>query len=910
MSSVLYSLGRWAYRHRWTTVAIWVLVLIVAGAGAGTLSKGTSTSFSIPGTESTSALAQLKATFPQVSGTTGQIVVVAPDGHEVTDSDFRSAIGSSVKSLEDVDGVLSATNPFNKHVSGAISDSDHAAIITVQVKGQSSTVPQSVKDSIINASKELKNALPSGTTVQYGGELYSTVVPGVSATEALGVAIAFIVLLITLGSIVAAGLPLLMAIAGVGISIALTFALTFFGRISSTTPILAIMLGLAVGIDYSLFIITRHREQLVSGIGPEESTGRATATAGSAVVFAGLTVVIALIGLSFANIPFLTIMGLAAALAVSLAVALTLTLLPAMFGFIGEGLRPGKRRIARTQRNQREIAAGTRHEYAGFYGRWVRMATKWPLVTIGVILVGIILLAIPARSLQLALPDAGSQPKGSPSRVTYDLIEKNFGAGYNGPLIVTGSIIGSNDPVKLMDDIGDHIAKLPGVAHVTLSTPNARADTGIVQVIPEAGPASEQTTRLVQSLRDDKAYFHDKYKFDLSVTGTTAVQIDISTKLGGALLPFGIFVVGMSFILLLMVFRSIWVPIKASLGYLLSVIAAFGVTALVFEHGWGADLIHVANTGPVISFLPILLMGILFGLAMDYEVFLVSRMRESYTHGHDAHTAIRTGFIGAAPVVTAAALIMFSVFASFVPEGDVSIKPIGVSLAAGVLIDAFVIRMTLVPAVLELLGRHAWWMPKWLDRALPEFDVEGAGLEKEIALEEWESYSQIAIVAEDVHLENSQGTVYSQVSGHVYRGRIGVIEAPHRTGKSAVLQTLAGRVAPTSGKLKVNSLVLPQRAATVRRQVGVLEMEGNPSPLESLAESLAEQPAILAIDDLDQISDPQTQLDIKRILHEHWSEHPEFTLVISVVALESAQAALPDKPQDRVYYAASKEALV
>ncbi|WP_367882354.1 MMPL family transporter [Rathayibacter oskolensis] len=401
-------------------------------------------------------------------------------------------------------------------------------------------------------------------------------------------------------------------------------------------------------------------------------------------------------------------------------------------------------------------------------------------------------------SLRLALPDAGSQAEGTPARTTYDLLAENFGPGYNGPLIVTGTIIGSTDPLGLMADLQSEIESLDGVASVPLSTPNENADTGIIQVVPEGGPDSEATKALVAEIRDKHDYFQEEYGVDLAVTGQAAVGIDISDRLAQALVPFGLLVVGLSLVLLTMVFRSLWVPLKATLGYLLSVGASFGAVAAVFEWGWFADALHVDKTGPIISFMPIILMGVLFGLAMDYEVFLVSRMREDYVHGRSARAAVESGFVGSAKVVTAAAVIMFSVFAAFVPEGDTSIKPIALGLAVGVFVDAFIVRMTLVPAVLHLLGDRAWHMPRWLDRILPSFDVEGEGLTKELALRDWpEPGATDAVAAEGLTLNGPDGPLYSDVAVRLPAGGALVVHGPHRSGRTALLLTLAGGSRPT-----------------------------------------------------------------------------------------------------------------
>ena len=437
---------------------------------------------------------------------------------------------------------------------------------------------------------------------------------------------------------------------------------------------------------------------------------------------------------------------------------IALTLLPAMLGFAGEKLRPKPRKV-RPPKPDADRPAKPRKERTPVPRLWVRGVTKWPVLTILLVVVALGALAYPAKDLRIALPNNGTAAEGTPARVTYDLIDEHFGVGYNGPLIISATIVGSDDPLGVMDGIADELRELPGVASVPLSTPNENAEVGIVQVIPTGAPDSEETKDLVLRIRAMHDHFLQKYDVPVYVTGFTAVAIDVSDRLGQALLPFGILVVGLSLVLLTMVFRSIAVPIKATVGYLLSVLAAFGATALVFEHGWFSGPLNVHQTGPVISFLPILLMGILFGLAMDYEVFLVSRMREEYVHAVakagskdlvDPQQTIEDGFNASARVVVAAGIIMFAVFAAFVPEGEGPIKTISFGLAVGVFVDAFIVRMTLVPAVMKLLGHKAWWLPAWIDKRLPTFDVEGEGLAHQLSLRDWPT-------ADDDHLVYAEG---------------------------------------------------------------------------------------------------------------------------------------------------------
>ncbi|MDN4614906.1 efflux RND transporter permease subunit [Leifsonia sp. F6_8S_P_1B] len=929
MSSLLYSIGRWAFRARALVVGLWVALLVLLGGGAALLNQGTDNSFSIPGTQSQEALDMLNRTFPQVSGTTAKVVVVAPKGGTVDDADIEQPVEDAVKAIGDITGVSGATSPYSTTVKNLVSDDRSAAIVNVQLKGQATTVSTETRNALKEAGADLQKALPEGAEVAVGGELFSQSLPTVSATELVGVVIALIVLIVTFGSFIAAGMPLLTALLGVGLSISLIFIATLFGSISSTTPLLALMLGLAVGIDYSLFIISRHQGQLKAGLDPEESVARAVATAGSAVTFAGITVIIALAGLAVAGIPFLTTMGLAASVAVAIAVLVALTMTPALLGFAGARLTPGRRKAKRAEKTARKAQAAEHDDEAtadvpapaspstpstsstpgfghaaeippGFFRGWVRAVTRFPLVTIIAVVVALGVAALPALQLRLALPDAGSLPKDNSARTTYDLVSEHFGPGFNGPLIVTGSIISSTDPVGLMDKIGAEIADLPGVAAVPLATPNEGADTGIVQVIPTTGPDDPKTAELVAELRAKHQHFLDEYKVDLQVTGATAVQIDVSDRLGGALLPFGILVVGLSLVLLTMVFRSIAVPIKAALGYLLSVGAAFGVVAAVFEWGWGAELLHVDKVGPVISFMPIILMGVLFGLAMDYEVFLVSRIREDYVHGKDARRAIQSGFVGSAKVVTAAAIIMFSVFAAFVPEGDTAIKPIALGLAVGVFVDAFIVRMTLVPAVLQLLGEKAWWMPRWLDRLLPSFDVEGEGLQKELDLADWpEPGVRHVAAAEGLAVEVKGRPLLADVSFRLRDGEVLVVHGGDRTASLALLMAVTGRTPVSAGTMKVAGFVLPTRGSAVRSRTAVVRLDATDTPVEDVRLALDGRLELLALDAVDSVTDPVERRRIRSELSAALSrarvdERP-FALVVSCVDPTGLDDLLPDE---------------
>lgn len=918
MSTLLYSLGRWSYRHSWRVLIAWILLLALAGGGVALLAKGTDNTFSIPGTEAQEGLELLERTFPQASGTSAQLIIVAPAGESVTTEPLKGEISKTVTALGDLKGIIAVTDPFSKIVTGMVSDNDNAAIVRMQFTGQATDVPAATKTALQDVAAGLRDTLPAGSKVAIGGDLFSTSIPGISLTEAVGVLIALFVLIVTFRSFAVAWFPLVSALIGVGLAVALIFVSTAFASVSSTTPMLAVMLGLAVGIDYALFIVARHQDQVRAGVEPEESVARATGTAGSAVLFAGVTVLIALVGLGFAGIPFLTTMGIAAAVAVAIAVVVAVTLTPALLGFTKGRVAGWPRRginLTPSTKKKKSRAPRTR---TGFAARWVSGVTRHPVVTTVAVVIGLGIVAIPATQLELALPNAGMQPASSEARQAYDLTAEHFGPGSNGPLIMTGTIVTSNDPLTLMADLKKEIEKIPGVKEVALSTPNATADTGLIQIVPTTAPDAPATADLVRELRAQHDRLLRTYGVDLKVTGFTAVGIDISDRLGAALLPFGIFVVGLSLILLTIVFRSVWVPIKAALGYLLSVAASFGVVAAVFEWGWLADALHVTRTGPVISFMPIILMGVLFGLAMDYEVFLVSRMREDYVHAHRAWRAgsraeqterdiavgaVRSGFTASARVVTAAAVIMFSVFAAFVPEGDSSLKPIALGLAVGIAVDAFLVRMTLVPAIMALLGEKAWWMPAWLDRILPHFDIEGEAVEREISLANWpeEGYNG-PLVGEAVSVVVAGGraagdvTLFTDASFRVEHGETLVVTGDPRNTR-ALLLALAGRIPTDSGRLRVAGHLLPGRGAWVRRHAGLALLDGAADPLLELRRALAGGTSLVVADGID-ILEPSERDQAAALLAEATetrasTEHP-LTLVVSARSATAAREILAD----------------
>ncbi|MGW1615940.1 MMPL family transporter [Streptomyces sp. NPDC002285] len=728
MATFLYKLGRLAFRRRHFVALIWVALLTLAGVGAASAPAAGTTSFSIPGTEAQKAFDLLEQRFPGMSadGATARVVFKAPDGQKMTDAGNKATVEDTVKELSDGSEVASVADPYTAQ---AVSKDGTVAYASVKYDVSGMELQDSSRDALEDAAQDARDA---GLTVEIGGDALQTV-PHTGATEIIGIGVAAVVLVITFGSLIAAGLPLLTALIGVGIGISTITALASTLELGSTTSTLAMMIGLAVGIDYALFIVSRYRAELAEGREREEAAGRAVGTAGSAVVFAGLTVVIALVGLSVVNIPMLTKMGIAAAGTVVIAVLIALTMIPALLGYAGKKVQPAgkKSRWLGGKRAAKKAASGSeagRPAKPNLGTRWASFVVRRPIAILLLGVVGLGAAAIPATSLELGLGDDGSQPTSTTQRRAYDLLSDGFGPGFNGPLMVVVDAQGSGDPDAAFKQVGDDIKGIKNVVAVTPATPNKAGDTATITVIPDAKPSSVTTEDLVHAIRDEGAEVKADTDATVLVTGSTAMNIDVSEKLNDALLPYLALVVGLAFLLLIVVFRSILVPLKAALGFLLSVMAALGAVVAVFQWGWFAGLLGVEETGPVMSMMPIFMVGVVFGLAMDYEVFLVTRMHEAYVHGEKPSQAVVTGFKYGARVVSAAAVIMMAVFAGFIGSSESMVKMIGFGLAIAVFFDAFVVRMAIVPAVLALLGKKAWWLPKWLDRALPNVDVEGEGL--------------------------------------------------------------------------------------------------------------------------------------------------------------------------------------
>ncbi|MFE7757213.1 MMPL family transporter [Streptomyces sp. NPDC057429] len=717
MATLLHRIGRLAFRRRGLAVLLWAVVLGAVGAAAVSTTSTNTTGLTLPGTESQRAINLLDEKFPAANadGATATIVLRAPDGQGIDDSGPAEAVTVTLKGIRGSSSrVADVSDPFTDETVSEDGTTAYAQVTYTVKETELTDAEYDGVDRAMNAGRD------HGLTVEGTGDALP--MAGESSTpEIIGFALAGVILVITFGSLSAAGLPLVTALLGVGVSLATITVLGSVFDMDGNTSMLAMMLGIAVGIDYALFIISRYRAERAAGHDAREAAARANGIAGSAVVFAGLTVVIALAGLAVVNLPVLTTMGMAAAGAVAVAVLVAVTLVPALLGFAGDRVLGRSR--GRTAAHTSPVAA--RRTVAQ---RWVRLVLRRPVAALLISVIGLAAVALPVSGLKLGLPDDGSQPTSTTQRRAYDMLAESFGPGFNGPLTVT---VDDSDPQAAhdaADTLARDVGELPDVAAVTPATFNEAGDTAILTVVPKSGPSTDATKDLVAAIRTLAADTEAGTGTRAMVTSTAALNIDMSDKFSGAMVPYLALVVALAFLVLILVFRSLLVPLKAALGFLLSVLAALGAVVAVFQWGWLANLIGLEQTGPVTSLMPILLVGIVFGLAMDYQVFLVTRMREAYVHGADARTAIESGFRSSATVVTAAALIMIAVFTGFVGSHDLTIKSIGFGLAIAVALDAFVVRMTIVPAVLALLGDRAWRMPRRLDRLIPDVGIEGGKL--------------------------------------------------------------------------------------------------------------------------------------------------------------------------------------
>jgi putative drug exporter of the RND superfamily len=722
MSSYLYRLAHFAFRRRRLVLAVWLAAAIAAIVIAQASGGKTNDTFTIPGTEAQNAADVLSAKLPAFSGGQSTIVFATTNGSaKVTDPAAKAAIETAMSKLRSVPQVSSVVDPFQGR---RVSQSGKVALGQVQWSAKAPDVKNANLDAVKNAMKPVQ---ADGVQVEYNGSVYpGWRVPISEVPELIGLIIAFGILMITFGAFAAAGMPILSAIIGVVTTLMGITAVASVLTIASASTTVALMLGLSCGIDYGLFVLSRHRTNLLNGMTPEESVPLAMGTAGSSVVFAALTVIIALCGLTVVGIPFLSVMGLAAAASVTVALLIALTLLPAMLGFAGTKVAKFTQLPllgARAERVARRSAADPDSSAGASWARFV-VRYRVPVLIGGIALLGV--LAIPATTIQLGLPSGASQSTGNTQRKAYDLTTEGFGAGFNGALLIVAQGVHSASDTQ---QIAGALSKMPDLAQVTPLA--AQNGISLIRLIPKSGPNDSATASLVHTLRDDRAAIEGQTGAHILVGGTTASNIDVSAKLSSALPIFLIVVVGLAFILLTFAFRTILVPIKSILGFLLSMAAALGAQVAMFQWGWGEHIFGI-TPAETISFLPIIMLAIIFGLSSDYEVFVVSRIKEEYTKNGDARRAVQQGTGSVARVVTAAAMIMFSIFVAFMFTNDPTIKAIGFSFAAGVFLDAFVVRLTLVPAVMAIIRSRLWYHPEWFAKYIPDPDIEGQRLEHKL----------------------------------------------------------------------------------------------------------------------------------------------------------------------------------
>jgi len=714
----LYALGRFCVRARWFVLAAWIVVvsaLVVVSFSAGSQA---SDNLSLPGTGSQQATDLLNDRFPtQANGTSP--IVVSTDTGTLTSGANKHAIEDAVDVAKKSDLVGTVVSPFSQQGAGQISKDGKTAYISVGLKDP-------IGDYTVVSVEDLVNDIEAPLDKQHlenaaGGQLGQKVSkPATDSSELIGIVAAIVILLLTFGSAVSMALPILTAIFGLAGALSLITLLSHVVTIPTVGPTLGTMLGLGVGIDYSLFLVSRHRQQLSEGIDYDESVARAVATTGGAVVFAGGTVVIAICSLALAKIPIVSAMGFTAAVAVVVAIFAALTLLPAVMAILGP--RIDAWRIPWLHRRQNRE---TDHDATG-WARWAGGVARRPWLAIIAALLILIPLAIPTLSLELGQADVSAGPSDAQSTQAYNMLTDGFGEGINGPILVSVKLPGDPSDQATLQTLGQDIAKTKDVQAVSPPDVNSEKDAAIITVVPDSGPSEDATKNLVTTLRDTT--IPEALKGTQAVAyvgGTTAAYIDLAADISDALPTVIITVILLSFVLLMLAFRSIAVPIQAAAMNLLGVAASYGVIVAVFQWGWLSGLVGLEGAVPIVSFVPLMMFAILFGLSMDYEVFLISHVQEEWASSGDNTKAVVRGLSASARVITSAALIMVFVFGSFIFNGDPTVKQFGLGLAFAIAIDATVIRCLLVPAIMVLMKAANWWLPRWIDRILPHMSVEG-----------------------------------------------------------------------------------------------------------------------------------------------------------------------------------------
>lgn len=720
---MLETIARWSYRHRWKMLLIWIVTLVGINAFASTSGGDFSQDFSLPGTDSQRAFDLLEERFPEVAGDTADIVFKAEQG--VTDPEVQQDIEALFAELREVDRVVAVDSPYSPQGQGQISPQGEIAFGTIRFSVIEGTpVPPETGDEIVALAE---GAERDGLTIEAGGpviQFSEFEEPG--GAEGIGLLFAMVILLIAFGSVLAMGLPIGIALFGIGVGLALIMLFANFLSVPEFTPQLASMIGIGVGIDYALFIVTRYREQLHKGLDPEQATMVAITTSGKAVLFAGTTVVISLLGILLMGFAFVEGVAIGGAATVAITMIASVTLLPALLGFVGR--KVDKWRLPWFHRG--EVDSDTT-----LARRWSRVIQRrpWTSATAGFIV--LVLMALPVFSIRLGFADAGAGSTERSSRRAYDLLVEGFGPGFTGPLLLAAEIQGPDDLANL-ENLSQELQATEGIQFVAPPQPNEEGDAAIMVAFPTTSPQDDATTQLVKEVRND-VIPRASGDTNVFVGGLTGATVDFSQANADRLPILLTVVILLSFILLVFVFRSIVVPIKAAIMNLLSIGAAYGAIVAVFQWGWLKDVFGVQTTGPIAAWVPMMLFTILFGLSMDYEIFLLSRIREEYIRLRDNKQAVVNGLARTARVITAAAAIMVTLFLVFVfGFEEREIKLFGLGLAVAIFVDATLVRMVLVPATMELLGDANWWLPRWLDRILPHINVEGEEEVVEHVLEE------------------------------------------------------------------------------------------------------------------------------------------------------------------------------
>jgi RND superfamily putative drug exporter len=715
MTGPLYAIGRWCSRHHWPVIGGWVVLAIALLAISNASGSKTSENLTLPGTGSTQATELLEENLPEQAYGSNPLVLEAPAGSKLTEAKYATAVEETVKKLEAQPDVNSAMSPLAEGAQTLSKEHPNIGYIPVVLGVGPGEITEDQSQELLDAAKPFEAAGGNASIGGYVGNQLSK--PSTEKSELIGLIAAVIILLFAFGTATAMMLPIVGALIGLICTLSIIKLLEHVLEVPGVAATLATMIGLGVGIDYALFIVTRHKLQLKEGMELRESIARATATAGGAVVFAGFTVVIALCSLAVAGIPLVTTLGFTAAVAVVIAVCAAATLLPAMLGALGPHINSLRFHIGRTHPDEVEP-----HGWRSWAERIVRMPWRSAIAA----LVVLAILALPIFQLQLGQNDISALPKETTSRQAYDGLNTGFGPGVNGPLLVASQFTNPEEAQQVLPGLQKAIGGAADVLAVTEPTLSQDKKVAVFTVISKSEPWADKTVTLVENLRDEVIPGAlEGTKAQSFVGGQTAGYIDLANQIADKL-PLMIFVVvALSFLVLLMAFRSILVPIKAAAMNLISVAASYGVVTAVFQLGWGSSLIGLDHSIPIVSFVPLLMFAILFGLSMDYEVFLMTQMKEHYVEYGDERRAVVEGLANTGRVITSAAGIMVCVFASFVLSGDPVVKEFGVGLAVAIAIDSTVVRCLLVPAVMELMGKWAWWMPKWLDRVVPHISIEG-----------------------------------------------------------------------------------------------------------------------------------------------------------------------------------------